>query len=79
MQFMNLELARRVENAEGTACSECAEAFQKLHPEFPVAVERIGGGVAVFAGVESPVTQAMASESTARWKTTISIASAIFS
>jgi GNAT superfamily N-acetyltransferase len=59
MQFMNLELARRVENAEGTACSECAEAFQKLHPEFPVAVERIGGGVAVFAGVESPVTQAI--------------------
>jgi GNAT superfamily N-acetyltransferase len=59
MQFMDLELARRVENAEGTACSECAEAFQKLHPEFPVAVERIGGGVAVFAGVESPVTQAI--------------------
>ena len=59
MQFMDLELARRVENAEGTACSECAEAFQKLHPEFPVAVERIGGGIAVFAGVESPVTQAI--------------------
>ena len=59
MQFMDLELARRVENAEGTACSECAEAFHKLHPEFPVAVERIGGGIAVFAGVESPVTQAI--------------------
>jgi GNAT superfamily N-acetyltransferase len=59
MKFMDLEMARRIENAEGTACSECAEAFQKLHPEFPVAVERIGGGAAVFAGVDSPVTQAI--------------------
>src|SRR6202453_1617780 len=59
MQFMDLELARRVEMAEATACSECADAFQKLHPEFLVAVERIGGGIAVFAGVESPVTQAI--------------------
>ena len=59
MQFMDLELARRVELAEATACSECADAFQKLHPEFFVAVERIGGGIAVFAGVESPVTQAI--------------------
>jgi hypothetical protein len=42
MQFMDLELARRVEMAEATACSECADAFQKLHPEFLVAVERIG-------------------------------------
>jgi len=59
MKFMDLELARRVENAEGTACGECAEAFQMLHPEFPVAVEQIAGGVAVFAGVDSPVTQAI--------------------
>jgi GNAT superfamily N-acetyltransferase len=59
MQFMNLELARRVENAEATGCRECAEAFHVAHPEFPVAVERIRGGVAVFAGVDSPVTQAI--------------------
>jgi len=59
MKFMDLELARRVENAEATGCRECAEAFHLSHPEFPVAVERIGGGVAVFAGVDSPVTQAI--------------------
>jgi GNAT superfamily N-acetyltransferase len=59
MRFMDLELARRVERAEGNACRECAEAFHMAHPEFPVAVEEIGGGVAVFAGVDSPVTQAI--------------------
>jgi GNAT superfamily N-acetyltransferase len=59
MRFMDLELARRVEHAEGKACRECAEAFHLGHPEFPVAVEEIAGGVAVFAGVDSPVTQAI--------------------
>ena len=59
MRFMDLELARRVERAEANACRECAEAFHLAHPEFPVAVEEIGGGVAVFAGVDSPVTQAV--------------------
>jgi GNAT superfamily N-acetyltransferase len=59
MRFMDLELARRVEHAEGNACRECAEAFHLARPEFPVAVEKIAGGVAVFAGVDSPVTQAI--------------------
>lgn len=59
MRFMDLELARRVEHAEGSACRECAEAFHLAHAEFPVAVEEMAGGVAVFAGVDSPVTQAI--------------------
>jgi GNAT superfamily N-acetyltransferase len=59
MRFMDLELARRVEHAEGNACRECAEAFHRAHPKFPVAVEEIAGGVAVFAGVDSPATQAI--------------------
>ena len=59
MRFMDLELARRVEHAEANAGRECAEAFHLAHPEFPVAVEEIGGGIAVFAGVDSPVTQAI--------------------
>lgn len=59
MRFMDLELARRVELAEANACRECAEAFRLAHPEFPTAVEEIGGGIAVFAGVDSPVTQAI--------------------
>lgn len=59
MEFMDLDLARRLEMAEARACRECAESFQRLHPDFPVAVEEIGGGYAVFAGVDSPVTQAI--------------------
>jgi GNAT superfamily N-acetyltransferase len=58
MQFIDLDLARRVEMAEANAGRECAEAYHRLHPEFPVAMEEIAGGVAVFAGVDSPITQA---------------------
>ena len=59
MRFIDLDLARRVEMAEARAGRECAEACHRLHPEFPVAVEEIAGGIAVFAGVDSPVTQAI--------------------
>jgi GNAT superfamily N-acetyltransferase len=59
MQFIDLNLARRVENAEATACRNCAQAFAEAHPEFPTAIEEIAGGVAVFAGVDSPITQAI--------------------
>ena len=59
MRFIDLDLARRVEMAEARAGRECAEACHRLHPEYPVAVEEIAGGIAVFAGVDSPVTQAI--------------------
>ena len=59
MEFVDLNLARRLEMAEAHACRECAEAFQRQHPEFPVAVEEIAGGFAIFAGADSPVTQAI--------------------
>ncbi len=59
MEFVDLNLARRLEMAEAHACRACAEAFHQQHPEFPVAVEEIAGGFAVFAGVNSPVTQAI--------------------
>ncbi len=59
MEFVDLNLARRFEMAEATACRNCAEAFHRQHPDFPVAVEEIAGGYAVFAGVDSPVTQAI--------------------
>jgi GNAT superfamily N-acetyltransferase len=59
MEFVDLNLARRLEMAEAQACRACAEAFHQQHPEFAVAVEEIAGGFAVFAGVDSPVTQAI--------------------
>jgi len=59
MRFIDIELARRVEMAEADAGRTCAEAYHALHPEVPVAVTEIAGGIAVFAGVNSPVTQAI--------------------
>jgi GNAT superfamily N-acetyltransferase len=59
MRFIDLDLARRVEMAEASAGRECAEACQHSHSEHSVAVEEIAGGVAVFAGVDSPITQAI--------------------
>jgi GNAT superfamily N-acetyltransferase len=59
VNFIDIALARRVEMAEAGAARECAEAFARLRPDFPVAVENIGGGVAMFAGPDSPVTQAI--------------------
>jgi GNAT superfamily N-acetyltransferase len=57
MQFVDLTLARKLENAEAEAAVACAEALRRLRPKTPAAVERIGGGTAVFVGVQSPVTQ----------------------
>jgi GNAT superfamily N-acetyltransferase len=59
MRFINLDFARRVEMAEANAGRACAEACQRFHPEHSVAIEEIAGGVAVFAGVDSPITQAI--------------------
>lgn len=53
MEFIELNLARRMEMAEACACRGCAESFHQTHPDFPVAVEEIAGGYAVFAGVDS--------------------------
>jgi GNAT superfamily N-acetyltransferase len=59
MRFVDLDLARRVEMAEANAGRECAEACRRFHPEHSVAIEEIAGGIAVFAGVDSPITQAI--------------------
>jgi GNAT superfamily N-acetyltransferase len=59
MQFLDLKLARRVEMAEANAARSCAEAYARMHPDLPVSVEKIGGGLAMFAGADSPVTQAI--------------------
>jgi GNAT superfamily N-acetyltransferase len=59
MKFMDLALARRLEMASAMSGKACAEGAQSLHPELGAAAEEIAGGIAVFAGVDSPVTQAL--------------------
>jgi GNAT superfamily N-acetyltransferase len=59
MKFMDLELARRLEIASAMSGKACAVGAQGLYPELAAAYEEIAGGIAVYAGVNSPVTQAL--------------------
>ena len=55
--FADLNLARRLERAEGHACREFAEARASLDPEGGSTWIECAGAYAVFDGVDSPVTQ----------------------
>lgn len=55
--FSDLNLAKRLERAEGHACAQFAEARRRLFPESGAEWIECGGVYAVFDGVDSPVTQ----------------------
>ena len=57
MTFSDLELARRLEGAEGAGCREFAEARQRVSPETGASWVTCAGATVVFDGVESPITQ----------------------
>jgi len=57
MQFSNIELSKRLERAEGTACAQFASARRGLFPESGAEWIECAGAYAVFDGAESPVTQ----------------------
>lgn len=59
MKFIDLEFVRRLEMASACSGKSCAVGAQKLHPELGAAAEEIAGGIAVYAGIDSPVTQAL--------------------
>jgi hypothetical protein len=52
-------LARRIENADGAVGVTSAEIHARLHPGSGAVAEQIAGGVAVFVGLDSPLTQAI--------------------
>jgi len=60
MIHAGLELARRLEIAEGINGVACAEAQQRIRPESGAAVMEAAGGWAIFVGVESSLTQGLA-------------------
>lgn len=60
MQFVDLDLVRRLEAAEAQAATECAQFLARKKPESAAVSIDIMGGMAVFTGVGSPVTQAVA-------------------
>jgi GNAT superfamily N-acetyltransferase len=57
MVFADLNLARRLERAEGHACKGFAEARSRLDPETKSTRMECAGAYAVFDGIDSPVTQ----------------------
>ncbi len=60
MMHAGLELARRLEAAEARTGVACAEAHQRLSPDVGAAVLEVAGGFAIFVGVHSPLTHAVA-------------------
>lgn len=60
MPFADLALSRRLERTEGYACLQFAAARKRLQPSSAADWMECGGGVAVFDGAESPITQAFA-------------------
>ncbi|NOT00518.1 MAG: hypothetical protein HOP29_07810 [Phycisphaerales bacterium] len=59
MFFADHELARRLERADAAGAVEFVEAHALRHPEIGAAWIDVGDGRVVFAGAESPVTQAI--------------------
>ncbi len=52
-------LARRLEAVEAQVATEYAQTHSRLFPHFGATFETIAGGAAVFAGPNSPMTQAV--------------------
>lgn len=50
-------MAQRLEAAEARAGAASADSLSRRHPELGAAVESIAGGLAVFAGVASPLSE----------------------
>ena len=57
MPFSNIATSRRLERAEGFACSQHAEARLRLDAASKAEWMQCGGAVTVFDGVDSPITQ----------------------
>lgn len=59
MGFVDLAFVKRLERAAAVSGQECGEAVRELAPQTQAAIEEIAGGIAVYTGVDSPITQAV--------------------
>lgn len=57
MQFIDLDLVRRMELAEARIGESLVHSMQKRMPQTHAAAIRVAGGVATFTGVDSPISQ----------------------
>jgi GNAT superfamily N-acetyltransferase len=60
MQFVDLDLVRRLEASEAQAAKECAQFLARKNPSSGAVSIDVMGGMAAFTGIGSPVTQAVA-------------------
>src|SRR3984957_12248920 len=60
MQFVDLDLVRRMEASEAAAAKECAQFLARKNPASGAESIDVMGGMAAFTGIGSPVTQAVA-------------------
>jgi GNAT superfamily N-acetyltransferase len=58
MRFVDLAFVKRWEMVSAVSGKECAQALREFVPGVPAVAEEIAGGIAIFTGVDSPVTQA---------------------
>jgi GNAT superfamily N-acetyltransferase len=59
MLFADLALAVRIEAVAARVCRECTLALARLRPDSGATTIDVAGGIACFAGIGSPMTQAM--------------------
>ena len=57
VMFADIELAKRLEAAEGYACAQFAEARKRIFPESTSTWMKCAGTTVVFDGVDAPTTQ----------------------
>ena len=60
MRFIDREMARRLESVDAYAGVELARAQARFNPDSGSTAEPFAGGWAIFAGSDSPMTQAFA-------------------
>jgi GNAT superfamily N-acetyltransferase len=59
MLHADLDLGRRVENGDAQGNADTVAALRRLNPESAASAVWLGGGCALYAGSESPLTQAI--------------------
>jgi len=59
MDFTDHELSRRIEIADAANSRRCGETLAEHHPDMGACTVEVAGGRAIYAGVGSPITQAI--------------------
>jgi hypothetical protein len=58
--FADIDLARQIDRAEASLSSDIAAAITQGDSGKEVFIQELGGGIAVFTGVDSPITKVIA-------------------